>query len=150
MNDGTLADLIEAERRRGKRKPPTAEQRAKSRAVSGWSRNLGSAWSYAQFATDDELRWLSAITEASKAKPGRTVTNRFFGRTYTVGQHTSGDDAAALAKLSKALKRLCWDAEWQRRVAERRDAREKVIANLRRLGLPVPRHISEDPWLLAD
>jgi hypothetical protein len=71
MSEASLAELLEQERRRIRRKEPTPEQRQRRRAVSAWSSNLFWVWDRAHLATDDELQWLATITSASGVRKGR-------------------------------------------------------------------------------
>jgi hypothetical protein len=129
MNDN-IADLLDIERQRAAREanPETPERRKRRLAMNKWHRNLSSVWHCAHLMTDDELLWLSTITEASNAKKTRKG-----GRSR---RPTTGDDAIRLDALESEL----WQRRHKHESLQDRDDRREVAARLRRLGLPVPEY----------
>jgi hypothetical protein len=122
--EATLADLVEEERKRARKKPPTPKQRARERASRRWGRNLCHVWNAAHLLTDEEIAWLVQVTDATHDKPARSSRK--------------GDDAMRLDKLCSSL----WRREWEARDRLRRQQRQELAERMRSMGLQT-RRISE-------
>jgi hypothetical protein len=133
-----LSELLEGERKRAAKEASpgeTGEQRARRRLLGRFHDTLSGVWSDAHLLTDEELQWLSTVTEAAKAKGTRRY-RRWSGRTDQVVRATNHDDAVRLDRMRRELGDRRWEREQQQRAADRR----KVVTTLGRLGLPVPEY----------
>jgi hypothetical protein len=141
-----LSGLLEAERRRLKSRPRTAEQRARERLANGWWPKLRSVWTSAYLLSDEELQWLAAVTDATRDKPERVRRNSWTGRRVIMRAPPSDDDAVRLDKLQVQLSHR----EHEERARLRREGKRQVAVRLTRLGLDAERYADMDDYALID
>lgn len=138
--------LLEVERKRLARKPKTEEQRHRERRARRWWRNLQNVWSYAYLLSDEELQWLTEVTDATRDKPARVSRNPWTGNRVVMRRPPSPDDAVRLDELQREL----WFRESEENCRLRRERRQRLAERLARLGLYAYHYADLDNWAILD